>query len=354
MSDSVKSTLNELKASSRRRWAMRHRRLPRFSTTTQTVATPTIYYFAPPEPTPSGGVRNMYRHVDELNGLGFQAAVMHPRAGFRCAWFANETAIVGADTTALHRNDILVMPEFYGPYLDTLPAGLNVVIFNQKAYDTFFFTPYESTPPGAPYAQLAGLRGLLTVSQDNAELLAYAFPQLEVKVARLVLDPTRFHPGAGPRPHRIAFTAHRRAAELEQLLHMLRSRAALAGWELVPIAGRTEQQTAEIMRSAPLFLSFSDREGFGLPPAEAMASGCYVIGFTGLAGREFFDPDHCAVVPDSDLLAFARAIERVTTAYEQDPDAIAKLGELASERVLARYTTAGLREDLEAFYRPLV
>jgi hypothetical protein len=354
MSDGLKSTLNELKVSSRRKWAMRHRRLPKFSTTGQTAPVPTIYYFAPPEPTASGGVRNMYRHVDELNSLGFRAAVMHPKAGFRCTWFANDTAVVGTDTTPLHRNDILVMPEFYGPYLDTLPAGVNVVIFNQKAYDTFFFTPYESTPRGAPYAQLTGLRGLLTVSQDNAELLAYAFPDIDVKVARLVLDPTLFHPGTPRRPRRIAFTAHRRAAELEQLLHMLRSRGALAGWELVPISGRTEQQTAEIMRSAPLFLSFSDREGFGLPPAEAMASGCYVIGFTGLAGREFFDPDHCTVVPDSDLLAFGRAVERVAAAYESDPDAIAKLGELASERVLARYTTAGLREDLEAFYRPLV
>jgi hypothetical protein len=291
--------------------------------------------------------------VELLIGVGLGGEEMHGVGGLRCRWFATEGGGAPPHTTPVHRNDILVVPEFYGPSLSTLPAGVNVVIFNQKAYDTFFFTPYESTPPGAPYAQLAGLRGLLTVSQDNAELLAYAFPNLDVKVARLVLDPTLFHPGSGRRPRRIAFTAHRRAAELEQLLHMLRSRGALAGWELVPISGRTEEQTAEIMRSAPLFLSFSDREGFGLPPAEAMASGCYVIGFTGLAGREFFDPDHCTVVPDSDLLAFGQAIERITAAYDADPDAIAKLGELASVRVLARYTTAGLREDLEAFYRPL-
>jgi hypothetical protein len=338
----------------RRAAAVGARRLPRFATNPSRSGTPTVYYFSPHQPTPSGGVRNIYRHVDELNGLDIGAAVLHAKAGFRCSWFDNATRVISAGSVTLHADDVLVVPEFYGPGLDGLPAESNIVIFNQRAYDTFDYVPYEGTAAGAPYSSIKGLRGLLTVSEDNAELLRYAFDTVDTRIARLVIDPSVFHPSPGRRPRRIAFTAHRRGPEREQLLHILRSRGVLEGWELSPISGRTERETADIMRSCPLFLSFSEREGFGLPPAEAMASGCYVVGYTGLAGREYFDEEYSSPVPEADLLTFARAVERACATYEEDPDGLAKRGALASERILARYTVEGLRDDLRSFYEPLV
>lgn len=145
----------------------------------------------------------------------------------------------------------------------------------------------------------------------------------------------------------------RRPQEQEHLLHILRGRGVLDGWELVPISGRPEAEVAHVMRGSAIFLSFSDREGFGLPPAEAMASGCYVVGYTGMAGREFFDPAYCAPVPDGDLLAFARSVEDATVAYDTDPQAFAKIGQVASQRVLAQYTNDRLREDLVGFFSKL-
>ena len=42
------------------------------------------------------------------------------------------------------------------------------------------------------------------------------------------------------------------------------------------------------MSESLVFLSFGHPEGFGLPVAEAIASGCAVIGYSGLGGRELF------------------------------------------------------------------
>jgi hypothetical protein len=227
-------------------------------------------------------------------------------------------------------------------------------VFNQGAYITFDHVPYDATGPGAPYAGVTGLVGILAVSRDSADLLRYAFPGIDVHVARNVVDPSVFHPAGGARGRRIAYLTHRRPAEREQLFHMLRSRGSLDGWELVPIAGRTERETADLMRSSPIFLSFSGNEGFGLPPAEAMAAGCYVVGFTGRAGGEFFDPACSGPVPEADLVAFGRAVEESCAAYDADPQTLAKAGRAASELVLSRYSVGGLREDLLAFYRPLL
>lgn len=332
---------------------VRRRQVPRFAVGAA-GGPATVYYLAPDNDRPSGGVRVIYRHVDLLTELGFAARVVHAGENFRCTWFPNRTPVVAADRVTLSAEDVLVVPEWYGPGLGELPAGPRVVVFNQRAYDTFDLVPYEETAPGAPYTQVAGLAALLAVSEDNVELLRYAFPGVPVHLTRNVLDPAVFHLGPPRRPRRIAFVGHRRAAERDQLLHILRSRGVLDGWEVTMIAGRSESETAEIMRGTAIFLSFSEREGFGLPPAEAMACGAYVVGYPGLAGREFFDPAYCTPVADQDLLAFARAVEDACAQYDKDPGTLAERGAAASERVLARYRTDHLRADLSAFYAPLL
>jgi hypothetical protein len=337
----------------RRATDLRWRQPPRFTVHSGQSSAPAVYYLAPHPTTPRGGVRNIYRHVDQLAAIGIPAAVVHAKRGFRATWFANETRVLHSAEVTLGPRDVLVVPECYGPGLHRLPAGVRVVIFNQGVYHTFDRIAFESTDPGAPYATLGDLVAILTVSHDSAELLRYAFPKLPVQLARNVVDGAVFHPGPNRPGRRIAYLTHRRTPEREQLLHVLRARGVLDGWELVPIAGRTEQETAAMMRGSAVFLSFSEREGFGLPPAEAMASGCHVVGYTGMGGRDFFDPAYCTPVPDSDLLGFARAVEEARAAYDADPTAFAKSGQAASEHILSTYSAQRLREELSAFYSGL-
>ena len=249
-----------------------------------------------------------------------------------------------------------MVPECYGPSFGQLPDGPRVVVFNQGAYHTFDLLGYEQTEAGAPYAGASRLAAVLTVSDDSAALLRYAFPSIPVHVARVVVDRNVFHPGPRPPGRRIAYLTHRRPGEREQLRHLLRARGVLDGWTLAPIAGRTERQTAAIMRDSAVFLSFSQLDGFGLPPAEAMACGSYVVGYPGQGGREYFDPAYCAPVPDGDLLAYARAVEQAIADHDhdRDPAGFGGRGRLASQRVLDRYSADGLRADLLAFYEPLL
>ena len=72
----------------------------------------------------------------------------------------------------------------------------------------------------------------------------------------------------------IALMPRKKDADMKQVLGLLRYRGKLDGFTAVEIHDKSEAETAEILRDSMIFLSFSELEGWGLPPMEAMACGC--------------------------------------------------------------------------------
>ena len=52
-------------------------------------------------------------------------------------------------------------------------------------------------------------------------------------------------------------------------------------WKIMNLNNLSEEQTYKSLTRSKIFLSFSNFEGLGLPPAEAALAGNYVIGYTG-------------------------------------------------------------------------
>jgi len=310
-----------------------------------------VYYLCPDTNRPTGGIRTIYRHVDTLNAAGIRAAVVHGREGFACSWFDHQTVVTGAQSVALTSADVLVVPEFFAGNLDELPSGLPLVVFNQNAYRMCDAAlPVLGQAPGIDIHRATAM---LVVSHDNAEYASYAFPGLRVERVRNTVDGQIFYPSQAPPGRRIAVMPRRRRSDCHQVLGLLALRGCLDSWEVVVIDGRPEQETAELLRSCAIFLSFSEQEGFGMPPAEAMACGCYVVGFTGLAGREYFDPATSTPVEEGDVLAFARAAERALRALDEDAQDMRQRALTASAGILKDYSPEGQRADLLSFYRSL-
>ena len=65
------------------------------------------------------------------------------------------------------------------------------------------------------------------------------------------------------------------------------------------------------MSESLIFLSLNYHEGFGMPPIEAMLSGCVVIGYAGQGGKEYFLPGFTRQIPDGEILDFVKRIEEV-------------------------------------------
>ena len=323
------------------RRALRWRRLPELATGPP-AGEPTTYYLCPDYPVPSGGIRAIYRHVDLLTAAGRQAAVLHHSDGFRCPWFESATPVVGAPSVRLSSADTLVVPEIYGPFLDALPRVPRLVSFNQNAYLTFEHVGAGAKPDYGIFA------AAMAVSEDNAELLRFVYPDLDVRVVPNSIDPDLFAPAPAPPPRRLGLMPRKRPLEADLILRLLDRR--LGGWEVVRIEGASEREVAETLRSLPIFLALGLREGFGLPAAEAMASGCFVVGFAGYGGREIFDPGCSAPIEDGDVLAAARALADAMDRYEADPEDLRQAGARAAARTSERYGPSHQREALLAFF----
>ena len=310
----------------------------------------TIYYVAPDISRPSGGVRTIYRHVDVLNRVGFDAAVLHTRRGFRCRWFDNETKIA-YPKLELTSTDLLVVPEEYSlPQVKRLAPGVAKVIGNQNAYRTFRSAAFTRNSAATPYTDAPDVLGALVVSEDSRTYLSYAFPELDVAMVHQRIDPDVFHPDPPRRRKQIAVIPRKRPDDYRQVLALLSNRHVLDGWNVVELSGMTERAVAQSLRESVLFISLNHAEGFGLPPAEAMASGCSVIGFHGMAGREYFREPFAIAIEDGDVVALARHVEEFVSTYDQRAQELSELAHEASRFICETYSEEREREELISFF----
>ncbi|MDO5703844.1 MAG: glycosyltransferase [Paracoccus sp. (in: a-proteobacteria)] len=161
----------------------------------------------------------------------------------------------------------------------------------------------------------------------------------------LAIDSAMFHPG-DVKKRQISYMPRKRRSEVELVVKALRDRGRVTDFDVVEIDGLPQPQAAEILRESLIFLAFSHAEGFGLPPAEAMAAGCIVIGFTGVGGDEFFSPDISIPISDGNLPAMVRMIEQVVAEYRNDPMRLDAMRHQAAQHIRRNYDDAARRRAL--------
>jgi Glycosyl transferases group 1 len=341
-----------------------------------------VYYVCPDVDGPSGGIRVIYRHVDVLVRNGIDAYVLHERRGFRCTWFANETPVRawsrrahGGDAQLPRRiaryarrglrrapadrpflqllepaslpltsDDVLVVPEHFGPHLAEIAPGVPKVVFNQGPSLMYRHYPLVPTGAEAPYRH-RDVIGAMVASDYGRELLTYAFPGLNVERVRLAIDPALFRPDDVKQPW-IAYMPRKNAADAQHVLTTLAARGALDGYEVVALDGLSDEETAARLRSSLIFLSLGYQEGFGLPAAEALACGVVVVGYHGNGGREFILPEFAYPVATADLLALATALEAALRLRADDPEAFRGRAAAGAAFVAARYSPEHESQDL--------
>jgi hypothetical protein len=307
---------------------------------------PTIYVTCPDYNHPSGGHKMLYRHVDVLNRGGRRAVALHQTPGYRYTWFENSTQVSDVGSITPTDEDYIVIPEMHGPDLADWWTGLRKVVFNQNAYLTFNGYSLDTSALKTPYLH-PEVVGTIVVSDDNLSYLKYAFPAHPFHRMHYAIDPEVFSYST-TKKRQLCLMSRRNLQDAVQVANILKFRDALRGYEIVALNDLTEAETAEVLRDSRIFLSFSSIEGFGLPPAEAMASGCITIGYHGRCGHEFFRPDFSYPIEFGDIEGYAHTVEQVIRDFDIDAAPFERWTRAAAAFIAERYSPAVEAETILA------
>ncbi|PUV23708.1 glycosyltransferase [Sphingobacterium athyrii] len=323
-----------------------------------------IYFICPTNKYATGGVKQMYRQVEVLNDNGINARILHKWHGNREKWLQNNPPIsyspyifkqikYKANSKSINifrrltlfflkmiskkigSNSILVFPEFYGLNAHKITPNLPRVIFNQNCYYTFDHSDNFDLQNNT-YTDDKTL-AVITVSEDSQSYLKYIFPKIPIHKLRLGINNELFF-YSKEKKKQICFMPRKLSHDISQVINILRLRGMDSSWNLVPIEDKSEKEVAQIMRESSIFLSFNHREGFGLPPAEAMACGCIVVGYIGRGGAEYFKPEFSYSVEEGDIIGYVNKIIYVINLFETNVDLVTVQRKQASDFILNNYS----------------
>lgn len=312
-----------------------------------------IIYVTPRTKAPGGGIRTMYRHVARLRHRGFDAYLYHVDQGYRPDWFREDVPMLytadlrAPDRLRLEPDDHIVFYEsasnsirFFSQY-----KGATRHLFCQN-----HFMMFEALNElGAASWQAVGVERCFASAGIIARAIEACLGFARVPVVPCAIDHERFHPGS--KRSQIAFMPRKRPDDINFIRRCFAGAFPdLAHVIWVEIHNQSEDRAAEILRESTVFLSLSRREGFGLPPVEAMACGCLVAGFLGVGGREFATDANGLWCEDDDLVGAALKLGQAVRLLE-NRDAAADAMVSAGLRTAAGYTIEAMDGTLVDYWR---
>ena len=252
----------------------------------------------------AGGHKMLFRHVEALRELGYDAAFYTNRDNQVPSWFDHGAPV--EITPAIAPDDIFVVPDDAPKTMrNVLPAPFRKVILSQNpypmaavAFDALDLYPADKLPT------------FIAVSEGLASTIRRAYPGAQVEIAPCFADERLFRPGPAKR-FAVAYAPRKRPLEAQAIRGLFRKlHPRHADLEWVELNGLREAEVARAMGECELFLSLNRLESVGMTTLEAMASGCLCTGFLGVGGREYARPQNGLWVDEDDCEAAADALAR--------------------------------------------
>lgn len=323
----------------------------------------------PDVPKPIGGVKQMHRLAEALTALGRDASIIQTDASFHPGWFSSHVKTIDHSTWKSQielspSRDIVVIPETFISAFSSYAPGTPKVIFNQNAHYTFLNSERKSqTAMSAHYDKIIrhylhddDLLHVFCVSEYDLQFLVQT---LGIAANRVTLLPnyleTLFRYDSQAKKPVIAYMPRKNSVDSQLVIKLIGMHSWLGKFKIRAIHNLSQSAVAEILRKSSIFLSFGHPEGFGLPLAEAMACGCYCIGYSGLGGRELFGVAERFNAGQSieygDWSGFLNALREFLVLQRIDPASQAARQAALSKRILSIYTMNSHRNALSRALR---
>lgn len=257
---------------------------------------------------PIGGAKIIYQHCDILNRNGFKAVPLH-LGDFTIDWFPHETKAMYRKQAmqCMTTDDVLICPEVIPAVAAEFPATNRVAFIQNWALADF------GTGPDRSYEDF-GFSSLLTCSGYLQEYMKNksALPG-QVVINGIDLN-TFFPPEKQKTDNKVVILNRRNIADAREAIDQLDDKLR-QNTEFVILENQySQKEIANFFRDSDIFMAIGYPEGFALPPLEAMACGCAVIGFTGGGGLEhMIDGETALVAEDGNVQQLSQCLQRVLT-----------------------------------------
>lgn len=291
---------------------------------------------------PLGGVRVAYHHVALLIRNGFDARILLVDDSAPAHFPLTVTTERLTPDFPVRATDFYVIPEPWDGFMNRLRQfSVRRYVFCQN-----HFYAFHGLGNHRGYAE-AGIDTVFCCSEVISDFLTGTMGLQRAPIIHNAIDHAVFKPAAKRR--QVALMPRKMGIEARFLRGVFQRRHPdLADVPWAEIAGMREDAVARVLSESAVFLALGRLEGFGLPPIEAMASGCLVVGFTGGGGRSFATPDNGLWCEADDWVGCADRIARALRSYAE-PDGRRMVE--AGIATASQYTLERMEAELVAFWQ---
>ena len=263
------------------------------------------------EQVPIGGAKIIYQHCDILNRNGLQAVPVH-LGNFTINWFSHETSPMYREEARqrMTSKDVLICPEVIPGVAAEFPSENRVAFIQNWALADF------GTGPDRSYEDF-GFSSLLSCSGYLQEYMK-GRSTLPVQVVINGIDLEMFHPPEKQQlNNKVVILNRKNIADARGAIELLDKDVRESAEFTILESKYSQREIAEFFREADIFMAIGYPEGFALPPLEAMACGCAVVGFTGGGGLEhMIDGKTALVAEDGNVEQLSHCLRRILTDSE--------------------------------------
>ena len=274
-----------------------------------------IIYVLEPFNFPSGGVAIIYDHVEILSNHGFQAFVALKTAPNIDFYNSKAPLMIHGGKINIQAGDIYVFPE---GFIDYMKAFKNIPVRKIMFCQNQYYLPFSASP-NLGFSEYS-VDDLIISSKAIESFMQKVYGLSNIPLIPCSIDTRIFFPEEKKRQITFMPSKLPKAAKFIEATF----KRIYKGYQDIPwvsISGMNREHAAKILRESAIFLSLSHRDSFGLPPLEAMASGCLVAGFHGDGGREYMNQNNGWWAEDGDWLTcvngLACAIKCIDTNHEE-------------------------------------
>jgi len=319
--------------------------VPTLSASKEALPQRRIIFFLAPFKVPFGGVTVILTHVETLNRHGIAAWVALPEIPEIDFYEFDVPKIIYREFVEVSSYDICVFPEGLLGYMSTLRGEPGKrIMFCQNQY----YLPF-SKDPARGFSEF-DLDSVVVSSLTIKYCLQDLYGLVDVPVIPCSIDSSLYLP-TSKKIRQIAFMPRKLGSDAE-FIHaaFVRMYPAYADVHWVAIHQLTRKEAAKVLSESAVFLSLSNKESFGLPPLEAMASGCVVAGFHGDGGREYMNQGNGWWADTGDWRACVHGLAAALHTFDCAGDKLADYRRRAMQTVEA-YSVESMESQLLAYWR---